>query len=144
MPGTTVQAKYPASQSASGVLCCLRPWRAGASVLRLDGTDGVDPVQDGVLQVIRGRLLAGTLDHVADDAFEVVLLRAFRAVIEMVLDFGNILAGQCPVEVLIDALHPGIVAVAQSLAVAHFLFSCVLLSAAPVDPVAALNPRSAA
>src|SRR5690349_18196002 len=106
--------------------------------------DRVDPLQDGVLQVVRSSLGAGALHDFPNDALQIVLFRAFGALVQMLLDLRKVTARQGPVQVLVDALHPGVVAIAQSLAVAHFPFSCLLLSAAGVASAAALNPRSAA
>src|SRR6476646_9352438 len=106
--------------------------------------DRVNPVQDGVLEVFRSCFGARTLDHHADDTFEVVLLQALRATVQVVLDLCDVCTRERTIQIFIDTLHPGVVTVAQSLAVAHFLFSCLLLSAAVLDSVAALNPRSAA
>jgi hypothetical protein len=97
--------------------------------LYVDRADGVDPVQDGVFQVLRGGFGAGALNHLADNALKVILLSALRAIIKVVLDLRDVRTGQCPVKILIDALHPGVITVAQSLAVAHFLFSCFVLAA---------------
>src|SRR6476469_9303972 len=106
--------------------------------------DRVNPVQDGVLEVFRSCFGARTLDHHADDTFEVVLLQALRATVQVVLDLCDVCTRERTIQIFIDTLHPGVIAIAQSLAVANFLFSCLLLSAAALDSMSALNPRSAA
>ncbi|MNG34174.1 hypothetical protein D3C84_1206040 [compost metagenome] len=71
------------------------------------------------------------------------MLKAFGTAVQVVLDLRDVIVSEGPIQILVDTLHPGVVAIAQSLAVAHFLFSCLLLPAAAVAS-AALNPRSAA
>src|SRR5437870_5881674 len=82
----------------------------------------------------RGRLLSATALHrAADHALEVVLLAALGAGFEVRADLGDIRRRQRAVEVLVEALKPRFIAVAESLTVAHCSFSC-LLEPAPAKP----------